>query len=252
MTLFLILFAPLTAISAFSLFRERFAADDVPPVGRERHRVFRTPGIVAALAFLPIYGLRLLAAPDLFHYSPGGLYLQALIREYLAWLVLQSIVSYLLVRRVRDLPEAHQYVVHLTVAGVMFFMLTVFDIVLADVHWTIEELFYRPLNRSMMLVLFPIALTVADNVRGGGWAVLALVVQPLLASVNFMLAEWIEPGGALAVLVATVGYTGFVVWFLLYRGSRSVDGGDGGDRVVMGGDPEATSAVIDPPADEVP
>ena len=106
------------------------------------------------------------------------------------------------------------------VAAVMVFLLSLGDIVMGDSLWTAEELFLRPLARVLMLVFFAVALTVADNARGGGWAVLAMLVQPVFAALMSMFFNWIRPGLAVVTLAAMAGLTAVAVWFLLIRPSR--------------------------------
>lgn len=173
--------------------------------------------VVAALAFIPMYALYRLMGAQLFSYSPSGLFFRSLLRDYFGWFAAQSTVSFLLVRRVRNRPEQEQYIVHLVVAAVLLTLLSVAELITAGPAFTAEELFLKPLARILLLALIPVALTVADNAKGGGWAVLTLILQPLPAAAMTMLYEWIRPGAASLVLVALALGTGAVLWAMMWR-----------------------------------
>jgi hypothetical protein len=145
------------------------------------------------------------------------LFFRSLLLDYFGWFALQSVVSFLLVRRIRNRPENDQYIVHLVVATVLVFLLSVAEVVTAGPVFTAEALFLKPLARMFLLALIPVALTVADNARGGGWAVLALILQPIPAAAMTMLFEWIRPGAAMLVLLALGVGTSGVLWGMLWR-----------------------------------
>lgn len=218
MTIFLILSVPLAAVSFFTLIGPRFSGtrlllSDI----RTRRLIIRNPIVVAAVAFIPMYALFQTVGVDAFSYSPRGLFLHALLRDYFGWFALQSTVSFLLVHRVRNLPEQEQYVIHLMVAAVLLFLLSVAEVITAGPAMTVGELFLKPLARVTLLALIPVALTVADNAQGGGWAVLALILQPIPAAAVTMLFEWIQPVGAVFALIGLLLATGGVLWAMLWK-----------------------------------
>ncbi|MEX2442379.1 MAG: hypothetical protein WD492_02155 [Alkalispirochaeta sp.] len=218
MTVFLILSAPLAAAIAYTFIGPRFGGQssllsDVPT----RRQVLRNPIVAAVPAFIPMYALHTLLGADLFSYSPAGLFFHALLRDYLGWFAVQSTISFLLVRRVKNRPEHDQYMIHLVVATVLLSLLSVAEVVTAGPAMTVEALFLKPLARLSLLALIPAALTVADNAHGGGWAVLALILQPVPAAAVTMLFEWIRPGAAALVLLALFVVTGGVLWAILWR-----------------------------------
>jgi hypothetical protein len=218
MTAFLILSTPLSAVIAYTFIAPRFGGGtSVVSDVNARRQVVRNPTVVAVLAFIPMYALYRFVGADLFPYSPTGLFFRSLLLDYFGWFALQSVVSFLLVRRIRNRPENDQYVVHLVVATVLVFLLSVAEVVTAGPVFTAEALFLKPLARMFLLALIPVALTVADNARGGGWAVLALILQPIPAAAMTMLFEWIRPGAAMLVLLALGVGTSGVLWGMLWR-----------------------------------
>ncbi len=224
MTVFLILSVPLAAVSFFTLIGPRFSGtplllSDI----RTRRLTIRNPIVTAAVAFVPMYALYWTIGADGFSYSPGGLFLHALLRDYFGWFALQSTVSFLLVHRARNLPEQEQYVIHLMVASVLLFLLSIAEVITAGPAMTAGALFLRPLARIALLALIPVALTVADNAQGGGWAVLALILQPIPAAAVAMLFEWIRPVGAVFTLLGLLLATAGVIWAMLWRETEAAD-----------------------------
>ncbi|MFO8042066.1 MAG: hypothetical protein R6U25_02590 [Alkalispirochaeta sp.] len=221
MTVFLLLATPLAAITAYTFIAPRFGGGTVAlSDARTRRQVLQKPIVVGALSFIPLYAIHSFVGPDLFRYSPGGLFFRSFLFDYFGWFAVQSVVSFLLVRRVRNRPEQDQYVIHLVVATVMLSFLSVADVITAAPAMTVEELFLRPLARIALLALMPVALTVADNARGGGWAVLVMILQPIPAAAMSMLYRWIRPGAAMVVLLALLIATGGVLWAMLWRESE--------------------------------
>ena len=110
-----------------------------------------------------------------------------------------------------------QFLLHLVVATVMLTLLSWGDAVVHTGSWTAHELFFRPLIRAAFLLLFPVALTVADTSHGGGWAVLVMILQPLVAALVPMWFEWIRPGAAVGALMVFLIGTGAALWFLLFH-----------------------------------
>lgn len=223
MTVFLLLATPLAAITAYTFIAPRFGGGTVAlSDASTRRQVLRNPIVVGALSFIPLYAIQTLVGADVFRYSPAGLFFHSFLFDYFGWFALQSVISFILVRRVRNRPEQDQYVIHLVVATVMLSFLSVAEVVTAAPVLTVEELFLRPLARVALLALVPVALTVADNARGGGWAVLALIIQPIPAAAMSMLFAWIRPGAATVVLLALVAGTAGTLWAMLWRESKSV------------------------------
>ena len=242
MTLFLILSAPLVGAAAYVLIGPRFPGFRRPRAGTERIRTVRNPVVIAAVMFIPLYLVHLVvSSAEWFPYSPGGLFTRALVTDYLGWFLLQSLLSYLVVRRLRNAPEGLQYLVHLIVAVVLLTFLSVAEVIGSDGFWTTEELFLRPLSRGMLLLLFPVGLTVADNARGGGWAVLLLFIQPFLAALAAMWFEWIRPGAAIVAAAVLVAATVVALWMLVFRRGADAE---------PTADPGASPAVEDRMADE--
>ncbi|MFW5693792.1 MAG: hypothetical protein ACOCYB_01390 [Alkalispirochaeta sp.] len=222
MTIFLILSAPLAAVCAFTFIAPRFGGGSVLLSDiHTRRRIIRDPMVTAAVAFIPMFALYQVIEADAFSYTLGGLFSHALLRDYFGWFAVQSTLSFLLVRRIKNLPEQEQYVIHLVVATVLLFLLSGAEIVTAGPVMTVEELFLKPLARVALLTLIPVALTVADNAQGGGWAVLALILQPVPAAAMTMLFEWMRPGGAVLMLIGLAVATGGALWAML-RPSREV------------------------------
>lgn len=215
MTVFLFAFAPLTAAAALVLLGPRFGPGFEHAAHDRARGQLRTPLLVVAGLFVPLYGLQLLLRMIDLAYSPLGLFGEALLHHYLVWFLMQSLVSFVAVRRIGDLQPAEQFQVHVVCAGLLVFLLTLADIIGADSLWTAHELFLRPAATAMLLMLVPTALTVADTASGGGWAVLALLIQPMGAAAVSALAEWNRPGGAFAALALLAVGTGAVLWFLL-------------------------------------
>jgi hypothetical protein len=221
MTLFLLVSAPLTAYLAYTVFVPAFGGV-VLSAGDLRARALRNPLIAGALAFIPMYALySVLDEPAAFGYSPAALYLHALVRDYLGWFGLAAAVSFVVVRPLRGSPAAEQYLAHLSFLVVPTAFLAVAEFITGDSVWTIYELFLKPIARSVMLIIFSIGLTVADGVRGGGWAVLGLIVIPALAALVPMWHNLLQPGSAVLSLVALLVLSGGTVWLLLYRGAGS-------------------------------
>ena len=216
MTLFLITAPLLVGFLSFFVLAPRFGGGKIPGAGFAQ--VVRNPAIVAALSFVPLFIVYLFAQRDTgFGYSPAGLYSYAVVRDYLGWMAVQSVVSYLLVRRIREHPVSDQFLLHLVVATVMLTLLSWGDAVVHTGSWTAHELFFRPLIRAAFLLLFPVALTVADTSHGGGWAVLVMILQPLVAALVPMWFEWIRPGAAVGALMVFLIGTGAALWFLLFH-----------------------------------
>jgi len=223
MTVFLILSVPLAAVSFFTLIGPRFSGTQILLSDiRTRRRIIRNPIVAAAVAFVPMYALYRIVGADAFSYSPGGLFLHALLRDYFGWFALQSSISFVLVHRVRNLPEQEQYVIHLVVATVLLFLLSVAEVITAGPAMTVGELFLSPLARVALLALIPVAMTVADNAQGGGWAVLTLILQPIPAAAVTMLFEWIQPAGAVFTLLGFLLVTGGVLWAMLWKDVEQV------------------------------
>jgi len=210
----------LVAIIAGTYLAPRLGGPGSSPVRYLLEPTIWNPVIVSVLAFVPMILVYLgLSRDGLFSYTPGGLFFKALIRDYLGWFAVQSVISFALVRRGSKRSPEDQFMLHLIVGATLLSLLAVGEVILADSVWTVDELFLKPFARGILLVLFPVAITVADNARGGGWAALLLIVVPPVPAVMTMFAELIRPGGAilLAVLLAIVAIG--AVWYLLFRGA---------------------------------
>jgi hypothetical protein len=220
MTVFLISSPVLVAIIAGTCLAPRFGGPGISPIRHLLQPTIWNPVIVSVLAFVPMILLYLVLSRDgLFSYTPGGLFFKALIRDYLGWFAVQSLISFAVVRRGSTRAPADQFVLHLIVGAALLTLLALAELVIADSIWTAEEILLKPFARAILLVLFPVAITVADNARGGGWAALLLLLLPPVPAAMTMYAELIRPGGAVlvAALLAIVA-TG-AVWYLLFRGN---------------------------------
>ncbi|MCG8480664.1 MAG: hypothetical protein MI724_16340 [Spirochaetales bacterium] len=220
MFLYLIVSPALTVVAAFFLLGGRLDGASIPRGRDEWESLVRNPALAAVGAFIPIYIVYLaLSTPDLFQYSLGGLYLRFAIRDYFGWFALLCVAAYATARSRRQRTAGEQYLAHAVFFTVAVTLLSIADVLLHDGVWTAEELFLRPTARALVLVMYPIAVTVADTARGGGWAVVLMVIQPLIAALIPMWFEWLRPGYSLISLAGLVLVTLCGVGFLLFRGA---------------------------------
>jgi hypothetical protein len=222
MTVFLISSPVLVAIIAGTFLAPRFSGPGISPVRHLLQPTIWNPVIVSVVAFVPMILLYLVLSRDgLFSYTPGGLFFKALLRDYLGWFAIQSLISFALVRRDATRPPVDQFMLHVIVGATLLLLLALGEIVLADGVWTVEEVFLRPFARSVLLVLFPVAITVADNARGGGWAALLLLLLPPVPAAMTMFADLIRPGAAILLAVSLAALAAGAVWYLLFRGDTA-------------------------------
>ncbi len=220
MFLYLIISPALIAATAFLMLGRGIDGASMPRGRDEWERLVRNPALAAVGVFVPMYGLYLaLSSPDLFRYSLGGLYLQFVIRDYFGWFALLCVAAYATARSRRQLVAGEQYLAHAVFFTVAVTLLSIADVLLHDGLWTAEELFLRPTTRALLLVMYPIAFTVADTARGGGWAVVLMLIQPLIAALVPMWFEWLRPGYALIALAGLFLVTSCGVGLLLFRGA---------------------------------
>lgn len=215
MTVFLFAFAPLTAATALLYIGPRFGSGLESNGFQAGYQRLRSPALAIILLFVPLYGLQLLLRLIDLPFTLIGLFGEALLHHYFAWFGMQSLISFVAVRRIGGLRPAEQFQVHAASAGLLLFLATIGDIVGADNVWTAHELLIRPLATMALLLVVPTALTVADTANGGGWAVLALLVSPAAAAGVSTLAEWNRPGAAVIALVLLLAGSAGTLWFLL-------------------------------------
>ena len=219
MFLYLITSPALTAVVAFFLLGGRLDGASIPRGRDEWESLVRNLALTAVVAFIPLYIVYLaLSAPDLFRYSLGGLYIRFVVRDYFGWFALLSVAAYATGRCRRQRSAGEQYLAHAVFFTVAVTLLSIADVLLHDGLWTAEELFLRPTARALMVVMYPIALTVADTARGGGRAVVLTAIQPLVAALTSMWFEWLRPGYSLIALAGLVLVTAGGVGLLFFRG----------------------------------
>ena len=220
MFLYLIVSPTLTAAAAFLFLGRILDGASIPRSRDEWESLVRDPALKAVAVFVPAYIIYLaLSQPALFDYSPGGLYLRFAVRDYFGWFALLSVAMYLTTRPMRRRAAGEQYLAYLVFYTVAITLLSIADVLLHDGVWTVEELFLRPTTRALLLAMYPIAFTVADTARGGGWAVVLMVIQPLVAAAVPMWFEWLRPGYSLIALAGLALVTACGVWWLARRGA---------------------------------
>jgi len=186
----------------------------------DRERYLRDPAIKAFLYGVPVY-LLLLAYRHLIPldrtYRLINLYLDALVSDTFGFAVLIAVGSVLFNRHLRDGAPGELFTAHSAFFAVAYTVLAVAEAAAHPGVWTIWELTTQPVLWISTVVVFPLSLTVADTVHGGGWAALLLIIQPLVAAAVPMLSAWLLPGAAIAAAVGVVALTGGALWGFAFR-----------------------------------
>lgn len=186
----------------------------------DRNTFVRGPAIKAFFFFVPVYLLlftyRRLVPFD-GTYRLLNLYIHAFFGDTFGLTALISIGSVLSNRRLRNGAPGELFTAHIVFFAVAFTMLATADAIGQVGVWTGWELVLLPILRVSTVIVIPLSLTVADTVHGGGWAALLLIIQPLVAAVAPMLAEWLLPGAAVAAIVALAALTGGALWGFAFR-----------------------------------
>lgn len=186
----------------------------------DRQRYLRDPAIKAFLYVVPVY-LLVLAYRHLIPldgtYRLVNLYLHALVGDTFGFALLIALGAVVFNRDLRDGAPGELFTAHTAFFAVAYTVLAIADSAGHPGVWMTWELAMQPILRVSTVVVFPLSLTVADTVHGGGWAALLLVLQPLVAAVVPMLAEWLLPGAAIAATVAVVALTGGALWGFAFR-----------------------------------
>ncbi len=226
MALFPVLLPVLGAIACLSFFGPRFREityfKDLPVTVS----TVRNPFVKAFFLFVPFYLVRLAYFTYLeMSYSLGGIYMYYLVGDYVGVFFIIAGAAFFFNRSLRNREPLEQYVGYLTFFTVILVLTAFMDAILGDGYWTLYELFLRPLINVALLTLIPLSIIHADTARGGGWAVLFILVAPFIAGLSAMWSEWLRPSSALFGLVAVCGFSVFGVYWQLFRTA----GGTGGD-----------------------
>lgn len=186
----------------------------------DRDRYLRDPAIKAFLYVVPVY-LLLLAYRHLIPldrtYRLINLYLHALVGNTFGFALFIALGAVFSNRHLRGGAPGELFTAHTAFFAVAYTVLAAADAASHSGVWTTWELTMLPVLWISTVVVFPLSLTVADTVHGGGWAALLLVVQPLVAAVVPMLAEWLLPGAAVAATLGVVALTGGALWGFAFR-----------------------------------
>lgn len=228
MFLFLVVSPLLAAAIAVLVVTPRLSGGpDVASV-ETRDRVLRNPALLAlAWSVLPILFTFAYVTWVPWHYRPLSLYLYHLFGEHLTITVFLAAGSFLATRRLRDDSPATLHMAHLTFVAVGCTVLAVLDALLGGPVPTLYRSALLPLTRAALVVLLPVAMTVADTARGGGWAVAAIAVYPFVAAVPAMFAEWLRPLAAFGSAIGVAGLVVLAVSFFVFRSPRGGAGAYG-------------------------
>jgi len=178
-------------------------------------RTVRTPIIRAFLWFIPAAiirtGMHFLPDPS---YVPGALFGSIFLRDYFLWTLFGALPAVLSIRREnRDTP-ANLHLAYISFVGMMLSMAVFLESLLQTGAPGSYELFLRPFLRLSMLLVIPYALTFAESIPRGSWALALLIVLPIPASSVGLLAAWNRP--VFAWILGMLVFAGSVIPLCLY------------------------------------
>ncbi len=183
-------------------------------------RYVRDPAIKAFFYVVPVFiihiGYRQLIPIDAV-YRVHRLFLHAFFGETFGFAVLVAVGSFWLNRQLRDDAPGELFTAHTVFFLVAYAGFAVGDALMHSGIWSFSDAILVPIVRLSTIVVFPVAMTVADTVHRGGWAALLLIFQPLVAAVPPMLLGWLLPGAALVVTLGLVVGSAVAVWSFVFR-----------------------------------
>lgn len=147
-------------------------------------------------------GYHFIPEPD---FTPGIVYFSGVIGDYFLWTLFTTLPAVLTFRKREERKPANLHVGYIVFFGLVLSLAAPLEIVMSSVTPGLYEIFYRPFLRLSMLLLFPLVITLAESVAGGGWALFVLPVFPLVAALVGLLSAWNRPfwAGTLTLTIVT-------------------------------------------------